>query len=244
MGAHVQALPWDTEFFGFPIGRVDLDGLDASDLARVDDEARDLGIECLYGSLDPADVEATVTAQRQGYRFVEAATTFSLRRDEPPIPCPEGVTVRIGGPDDLPELKAASDGLAPWSRYAVDPRFGLDAARRLQWAWLERAADGDGGRRQLVLAELEGEPVAFITRCATPAPIVDCVWRRSLRAPGAARYLIEDARQWADAPRLLGGPIAARNIQALKYVSHCGYRVSKVRYLYHRWLDEDPGVDR
>jgi hypothetical protein len=92
-----------------------------------------------------------------------------------------------------------------------------------------------------VLAELDGEPVAFITRCTTPEPIVDCVWRRSFRAPGAARYLIEDSRHWAGRPRLLGGPIAARNVQALKYVSHCGYRVSSIRYLYHRWLDEDPG---
>jgi hypothetical protein len=23
-------------------------------------------------------------------------------------------------------------------------------------------------------------------------------------------------------------------------VSHCSYRVCKVEYLYHRWLDEDP----
>ena len=36
---------------------------------------------------------------------------------------------------------------------------------------------------------------------------------------------------------LLGGPIAARNVPALRYVSHCFYRVCEVRYLYHRWLD-------
>ena len=237
----VEALAWDTEFFGLPIGRVDLDGRTAGDLEAINAEARDKALACVYGSLDPADGEATVTVQQHGFRFVEAATTFSLRRDEPPIPRPDGVTVRVGDPDDLPQLKGASDGLAPWSRYAVDPRFGIDAARRLQWAWLERAAGGDDGTRQLVLAELDGEPVAFITRCTTPEPIVDCVWRRSLRGPGAARYLIEDSRHWAGGSRLLGGPIAARNVQALKYVSHCGYRVSSTRYLYHRWLDEDPG---
>ncbi|MEY2458765.1 MAG: hypothetical protein QOG30_595, partial [Acidimicrobiaceae bacterium] len=53
-----------------------------------------------------------------------------------------------------------------------------------------------------------------------------------------ARQLIEDARRWAGDRPLLGGPIAARNINALRYVSHCGYRVAEVRYLYHRWIDD------
>ena len=50
------------------------------------------------------------------------------------------------------------------------------------------------------------------------------------------------ARAWAGEQPLLGGPIAARNVNALRYVSHCGYRVSSVRYLYHRWFDD--GTER
>ncbi len=38
----------------------------------------------------------------------------------------------------------------------------------------------------------------------------------------------------------LGGPIAARNIAALRFVDACHYRVTRIRYLFHRWLDEDP----
>lgn len=240
MGAHVQPLPWDSDFFGVPIGKVDLDGVGPEQLDAIDAVARSEGLQCLYGSLDPTDAAATVLVQQHGFRFVEAATTFDLRLEEPPIPRPQGVEVRIGGPEDLHRLKGASDGLAAWSRYAVDPRFGLEAARSLQWAWIERAAGGDGGERQLVLAERDGELLAFITRCASPDPIVDCVWTTA-RGSGAARYLIEDARRWAGDRSLLGGPIAARNVAALRYVSHCGYRVTSVRYLYHRWLDEAPG---
>jgi dTDP-4-amino-4,6-dideoxy-D-galactose acyltransferase len=233
----VEPLPWDTEFFGFAIGKVDLDGAGLEDLDALDEEARSAGLVCLYGSLDPADAPATMVVQEHGFRFVEAATTFSLRVDEPPIPAPEGISVRVGGPDDLASLREASDALASWSRFAVDPRFGLDAARRLQWAWIERAARSETGEHELVLAELGGEIVAFITRCTAPSPRVDSVWTAA-RGSGAARYLIEDARRWAGDQPLLGGPIAARNIPALRYVSHCGYRVSTVRYLYHRWFDD------
>ena len=44
--------------------------------------------------------------------------------------------------------------------------------------------------------------------------------------------------KWAGDRPLLGGPIAARNIASLRYVSHCGYRPCQVEYLDHCWLDE------
>jgi hypothetical protein len=59
------------------------------------------------------------------------------------------------------------------------------------------------------------------------------------RGSGAARFLIEGARGWAGDQALLGGPIMGRNVPALRYVSHCCYRVCEVRYQLHRWLDED-----
>lgn len=232
-------LAWDTEFFGIPIGRVELDGLDADAIAEVEAEARGQGVACLYGSLDPIDAPRTFLVQQLGYRFVEGATTFDLRLHEPPIPRPPDVTVRLGTPDDLPALLEMVDGLAPWSRYAVDPRFGLDASRRMQRAWAERALRPDTDEYELVLAEDPSGVIAFITRTVHPTPRVDGVGTTA-RGSGAARYLIEDARAWAAPHALLGGPIASRNVAALRYVSHCNYRVAHVRYLYHRWLDEDP----
>jgi dTDP-4-amino-4,6-dideoxy-D-galactose acyltransferase len=235
-----KPLPWDSEFFGFPIGRVDLDGADRSSLAVVEAEASQAGISCLYGSLDPVDHQASYLVQQAGYRFVEAATTFSLRLDEPPIVRPAGVEVRQATPEDLPALAPMVDSLAAWSRFAVDVRFGPDAALRMQRAWAERATSDTSGEYSLMVAEDETGLLAFITRTIHPTPRVDGVGTVA-RGSGAARYLIEDARTWAGDQPLLGGPIAARNVSALRYVSHCNYRVSQVRYIYHRWLDEDPG---
>jgi dTDP-4-amino-4,6-dideoxy-D-galactose acyltransferase len=233
-----EALPWDSEFFGFAIGRIDLDDLDPEAVLAVEAEARSAGITCLYGSADPEDAERSVLLQRLGWRFVEAATLFSLRPDEPPIPRPPGITFRPGTPDDLPRMDALVARLARWSRYAADPRFGVDQALRLQRAWIARAAGCETGEYSLMVAEDERGIVSFISRCATPQPVVDTVGT-SAAGSGSARYLIEDARAWAGEGELLGGPIAARNVNALRYVGHCGYRVKQVRYLYHRWLDEE-----
>jgi len=234
-------LPWDSEFFDLPIGKVDLAGADLASIAAAEAEARDQGIVCLYGTLDPVEAQTTVLVQQAGYRFVDAATTFSLRLDEPAIPQPAGVDVRLGSPADLPEMADMVAKLSDWSRYAVDPRFGREAARRMQDAWLERAAACTTGEFALLVAEDDSGIIAFITRALEPEPVVDTVGTTA-QGSGAARYLIEVARAWAGDRPLLGGPIAARNVSALRYVSHCGYRVQRVRYLYHRWLDEGAGA--
>lgn len=240
MSDRLELLPWDSEFFGISIGRVRLDGSTPEAIAALEDEARGAGIQCLYGELDPEAAQDTFMVQRLGYRFVEAATLFSLRTSEPRIPEPDGIEVRAGSADDLAPLSETVAQLAAWSRFAVDPRFGIEAAERLQARWIERAATSPDDERALLVAEDAEGIVAFITRASHPEPVVDTVGT-SNRGSGAARYLIQEARDWAGDRSLYGGPIAARNVNALRYVSHCGYRVARVRYLYHRWLDEEPG---
>ena len=232
----LTVLPWDSEFFGIPIGQVDLSGLTADDLHEIDAQARAEGLRCLYGALDSNSFQQLVEVQDHGYRFVEAATLFDLRTSEPEIPLPEGVTMRVGTVDDVERVADIAIRMADWSRFGVDPRFGIEASRRLQMAWLERAARNDDGVHSMMVAEEGDEITAFIGRVSEPRHRVDAVGT-TRRGSGAARRLIQEARWWAGDEALLGGPIAARNVPALRYVSHCFYRVCEVRYLYHRWLD-------
>jgi dTDP-4-amino-4,6-dideoxy-D-galactose acyltransferase len=239
VAARVTPLPWDSDFFGVAIGRIELEGVDATAIAEAEDRARAAGLVCLYATVDPVDAVATHTLQTLGYRFVEAAQTFDLQLSEPPIPRPDGVEFRQGTVADVPRVIDIVEAMAPWSRFAVDPRFGIEASVRLQRAWLDRAVDEAEEDHSIVVAESQedGGIVAFIGRVRTPTPRVDAVGT-TRRGSGAARHLIETARKWAGDQPLLGGPIAARNVNALRYVSHCAYRVCRTDYLYHRWLDE------
>jgi hypothetical protein len=232
----VEPLAWDTEFFGVPIGRVDLDGATAEGLDHVHAEARDLGLACVYGSLDPVHLSTSALAQQRGWTLVDVATTFDLAVSEPAIPAPPGVETRVATAADREALAPLARGLAPWTRYAADPRFGLEAATRLQEAWLDRALAPSAPDHSAVLAEQDGEVIAFIGRVDDGRRRVDAVGT-TRRGSGAARYLIEGARGWAGDVPLLGGPIMARNVAALRYVSHCSYRVCLVRYQLHLWLD-------
>jgi hypothetical protein len=240
--SRIEVLEWDSDFFGVPIGRVCLDGATPKVLASIDEEARDLDLECLYGTVDASEPNESTTAyqvQRFGHRLVEVAQLF--RRPAGPFvpPKPSAAKVRRGTVDDAPLLEGAIALLAPWSRYGADPRFGVDAARRLHRAWVERAAR-DTDERLLAIVEDESGVVGVSTNVWSPIPRVDFM---GVTKPGsgAAQALMVALIDWAGEDETEAGPCAARNIAVLRYLESCGFRISRVQYLFHRWLDETGG---
>ncbi len=242
--SRIDLLEWDSDFFGVRIGRVSLDGAGPKELAGVDEEARDLGVQCLYGTLDASlasEVTTSYLAQRFGYRLVEVSQLFARPAGPYIPPKPTTASVRRGTLDDVVHLESAFDALAPWSRYGADPRFGHDAARRMHRAWVERAAR-EADERLLAIAEDESGIIGVSTNVWSPTPRVDFM---GVTKPGsgAAQALMGALMDWAgDTRETQAGPCAARNIAVLRYVEGCGFRVSRVQYMFHRWLDEDAGV--
>jgi hypothetical protein len=238
MAELIERLAWDSQFFGVPIARTDLTGATAEILRATDAQARSEGIACLYGTLDPTDEGAAHLVQTFGHRLVEVALTFE-RPAMPFTPKPSTSRVRRGTLDDLPDLEPAIKTLAPWSRFAADPRFGPEAARRMHEAWMERAAR-DPDERALYISYDDTGITGVATFIRTPVPRVDT---KGVTKPstGAADALMVALFDWAEDGPTEAGPCAARNIAPLRYLERCGFRVGQVRYLFHRWLDEDPG---
>jgi hypothetical protein len=235
----IEPLAWDSEFFGIPIARADLNGATPEALAAIEAEARAAGIACLYGALEPADETVAHLAQTCGHRLVEVALTFD-RPGVPFTPKPSSTRVRRGTLDDLPALEPAIKELAPWSRFAADPCFGLDAARRMHEAWIERAARETDERAFFVAYDDTGIS-GLATFVRSPVPRVDM---KGVTKPGtgAADALMVALMEWAGGGPTEAGPCAARNVAPLRYLERCGFRVCRSRYLFHRWLDDEaPG---
>jgi hypothetical protein len=175
--------------------------------------------------------------QEHGYRLVEVALAFG-RPAVPFSPKPTASTVRRGTPDDLPRLEAAIATLAPWSRFAADPRFGPEAARRMFGAWVTRAA-ADGEEHMLLIAEDETGITGLSTHVRTPVPRVDLMGVIT-QGSGASWALMAGLVEWADGGAIEAGPCAARNIAPLRFLEHCGFDIVRSHYHFHRWLDEEP----
>jgi hypothetical protein len=242
MAELIEVLPWDSEFFGIPIARADLTGATADMLRAIDTDARAAGVACLYGSLDPTDDTAAHLAQTFGHRLVEVALTFE-RPPTPFTPKPTTAMVRRGTLDDLPALEPAVKTLAPWSRFAADPRFGVDAAGRMHEAWMARAACDTTDERALYISYDDDGVTGVATFVRTPVPRVDTKGVTK-QGSGAADALMVALFDWAGGGPTEAGPCAARNIAPLRYLERCGFRVGRTRYLFHRWLDEERGEAR
>lgn len=238
MSDRIEFLPWDTDFFGHRIGRVDPEGLRPAELAEVDRAAREAGLECLYLTIEPSEPVVTYELQRYGYRFVDGGITQAITPDEA-VDVPETeCTIRHGTSDDLPVLEEAISLMAPWSRFAVDPRFGLDAARRMHLAWVERAIADDTNRHQLFVAESEEGVAAFIGITKHPLPKMD-VAGTTVPGSGASQNLVAHGRSLFPGETFFAGPAPPRNIKVLRWLRNCGFSPSSVQYTYHRWLDEE-----
>jgi hypothetical protein len=149
MGAEWHVLTWDSDFFGIPIARIDLTAGDAAAIAAAEGEAADAGITCLYGELDPCAADAIDLVQRLGYRLMEVALELEHPTNVVHDPPPTTSRVRAGSVEDIPALAEHIAAAATWSRYAVDPRFGLSAAVTMHRAWVERAAGPEPDRMLL-----------------------------------------------------------------------------------------------
>jgi hypothetical protein len=235
----IEPLAWDSEFFAFPIGRVDLDDVEPESFAGLDAAARAQGLLCLYGSLDPGRLSTSVAAQQAGHRLVEVAMMLEHRRPPGYRPRATTSTVRVGRLDDIGALAPDIARIAPWSRYAVDPRFGFEAACRLQTAWMERAARGVDGRKLIVAEDDTGITGVCSQAPPDPEPWIDLIVTTK-PGSGAAQLLLDHFHTEFGDVASRGGPVAARNVVSLRMLEHVGYRVTSVRYLYHRWLDEEP----
>jgi hypothetical protein len=241
-----QELTWDTAFFGVPIGRIDLDGADALALAHAEDDARAAGLACLYGELDPTHLDRIDQVQRAGYRLMDVALDLEHPTSVLVAPPPTTSTVRVGTRADLPALADQIAVVAPWSRFAVDPRFGCAAARALHEAWVERAANGDAGRLLLVAEDETGIagmstlqlPGASSAADGPPTTARIDLIASTRNSSGAAQALVGYAFACFGPGPSDGGPIAARNTISLRFSEQMGYRVARARYLFHRWLDE------
>lgn len=236
MTAKVEFLPWDSEFFGVRIGKVDLDGSTSGDLTSIDEEARDLKIDCLYGTLhDPGVGQTADTLQRHGHRLIEVG----LRFRRPDVPFTARATesnVRYGTLDDIEMLSDSLDTLAPWSRFAADPRFGPDAARRMHEAWVVRAAS-EPDQRMLAITEDAQGVTGIATHVRTPIPRVDLMGVIR-QGSGASWAMLGLLVEWAGGGEIEAGPCAARNIAPCRFLEHCGFAITSVHYQFHRWLDE------
>ncbi|MHB8589542.1 MAG: GNAT family N-acetyltransferase [Candidatus Dormibacteraceae bacterium] len=232
--ASIEVLPWDSEFFGKRVGRVKAPHLTDRDLAAAVAAGRDAALDCIYLTLVPSDTPLSIP-ERFGFHLVDVQLDLERGLHSAPAASePSQLVVRSGQLTDIPTLRPVIDALAPWSRFAMDPRFGISAATRMYEAWLEKSAGSD--RDLFAVATRGTDRLGFITVAGESTPKIGLVGA-SESGVGIGRLLMNSAVEWAiHRAQVLSVTTQARNVAALRFYGRQGFEIKGARYVYHLWL--------
>lgn len=235
----IQRLEWDSGFFGFPIGQVEPGTLVAD---RLLDEASAGGYRCVYYQCGSGEAEALGQAARAGFVLVDIRVTLEVAvgavRPGSPLDAPSGITVGPFEPDEIPALGRIAEQLSAQSRFAFDPGFGFERARRLYVEWIRVSCEGRADA--VLVARRAGEPVGFVTcRCAGERARLELVAvdaAHASRGIGTSLVVAADAWLASSGVRLLRVATQGRNVAAVNFYARRGFGVADVGLTFHRWF--------
>lgn len=228
-------LPWDSEFFGFPIGRLtarcDAPALAATAVA----DARAAGLRCLYWLVPAGNPLLPPAAQDLGFRFVDLRLDFRLAPVEPGAP---SAGIRSARADDLPALRDLAGDTLRDTRFGKDPGFAPDRVAALYARWIDR----DFAENHILVAPDEQDrPVGLVTcsRSTSGEGRIGLFAVHPAQAgQGLGRRLLDTARSWFATEDCAAVHVAtqASNVAAQRAYQAQGFRTISADLWFHLWI--------
>jgi len=237
----VKRLEWDSEFFGFPIARLIVSHINEQIMSQVLEEAQKEGTRCLYYEADSNDPVSIALAEANGFKLVDVRMTLeTASSSDLPPPLTRDITVRKFREEEIETLARIARKTSRVSRYHFDTNFPPDASERLYDVWLRNSCSGYADR--VFVAELEGEPVGFITCKVSQGEgrivLVGVDDRFQRRGVGAS--LVDKALNWFGSQGIQRVRVVTqgRNVESQRLYHAVGFNTVSVTLFYHRWFND------
>lgn len=242
MAEPCQFLEWDSQFFGFRIGRVLTGQLDPADIGRILDWARDREIRCLYFLIDFNDYETVRSLEKNGFHLVDIRLTLetTLRKSIQGETAVPECLIRHVRPSDMPALQDIAQVSHTDSRFFFDRHFPRAQCGDLYRRWLQR--DAADSATTLFVADLRGEPAGYLA-CRlegdeTATISLVGIGERA-RGRGIGKQLIRAAmdHMFKQGRQRMEVVTQGRNIAAQRLYQGAGFRTAALQIWFHRWFD-------
>jgi dTDP-4-amino-4,6-dideoxy-D-galactose acyltransferase len=231
-----RLLPWDTEFFGFRIGRLNAEHLDDAGLRAARDWVAAERVRCAYFFGDAECATTLACAHTGGYKFVDLRMEFVLElRGEPAVAPRE---VRPAMVEDLPAIEALCRISHQDTRFFKDSNFPAERARDLYAEWIRRDFRL---HHILVVPGTNGQIAGYITCQTEGSPAIGRIGLVAVseteRRRGLGRILLAAALHWF---HTRGCPevrvvTQASNIAAQRVYQTQGFRTAAANATFHLW---------
>ena len=251
-----RPLAWDTEFFGVPMGRLDMllrgpgcdDGTLGAAVGSVLDQARARGIRHLTAKVDIADMQGVRILEDAGFRLMDSLVTYYTHpRRQPPTPVREVGRVRpMTTADTEAILTITRESYRGFSgRFHLDPHLPAARSDEFYMEWARQCCAGRMAERVVVADDGTGGIYGWAsTRRVEPASTVSglALWAGSLGAcrrdrPGAYAGLIRSlAMENFAAGEVTETQTQNHNIATVRIYDAVGARYVRGDYTFHAWL--------
>ena len=229
----VERLDWDSEFFGFPIGRVRND-VGVSDIAAAVREADERKLRCVYLCVAAKDAALLDEAQRLGFMVRDLRVTLEgpllSNSAEPP-------NVEPAGLEALDVLSVIARKRFQTTRFFADPGFDRDRCRELYVAWLRRGLKPSIDRVTLVAEKNRGFVICRFDRAANRGEIELIGVTAEAEGQGIGTALVTCAQATFARKALthMRAVTQGSNVAAQRLYQRHGLRTHEVALWLHRW---------
>ncbi len=231
-------LGWDSNFFGFHIGRIRGNSLTKELVEQVDEWGRQNEIRCLYFLARADDALTTQLAQAHGFQLVDVRITFECRITKTPMPMAD--FIRPARFDDMPAVESMARAGFTETRFFYDAGFPRSRVEELYAVWIQRDFD-EKDSIVLVGTSENDQHLGYISCRLSPgqkcAQIGLIGVSREARGQGVGQSLVKGALDWAAERGATRMKVVTqgRNIAGQRLYQRCGFLTRSVELWYHKW---------
>lgn len=233
-----EVLAWDSEFFGFRVGRVNSRRLTPERSRQVVEWARDNAVRCVYFLVDAEDSNSVHTAEESGFRHVDIRVTRERALGSEPKPAAE---LGPAQQEDLPALLEIARRSHRTTRFYHDPHFPDERCDALYMRWVER---GFEEQDQEVLVIREAEQAWGYILCSAPehgcGQIGLIAVVSEAHGTGLGGSLVRGGLAWMAARGCERVEVVSqgRNLAASRLYERQGFVTLRMEHWFHLWLGE------
>lgn len=232
-------LDWDSDHFGFPIGRITSARITRDLVLSSREWAEKHSVRCLYFLGDPADPQLLPVVKECNFDFVDARVTLQLELPADRNRLREGaVEIRQARECDLPQMMDLAAVSHRDTRFFLDSRFPEARSRDLYRKWIAR----DVYAERVLVAKPNEDILGYVSLTSPDAEnhvsLSLIAVAEKARGQGVGSALLEAALRVAaeSYPCRVSVATRAANITAQRLYQSAGFRTNACQYWFHCWL--------
>jgi len=231
-------LDWDTGFFGFRVGRVNVSRLNHECVAEILLWCHEQKVKCLYFLADCGSRDTIKLAEENGFYLVDVQVMFEFFFNKGDCQKETPLT-HLALPEDLPCLKAIAKTAYHDTRFYYDGHFSDELCSQLYEVWIEKSMSGYADAVLVVGAP--GKPEGYIScrlnKVQKRGKIGLVGVSEAARGRGLGKALIRSAVDWFYSQGMESVEVVTqgRNLPAQRLYQRCGFITGGLKLWYHRW---------